>query len=227
MTGGIELVMEGESVLGWALAQAAQRHGCRFEAGAHQADPAGARLVCRRDGVTVAAMELQLGEALAVAIVEDALRRIIRSWPCAVPSSAVVLAPAGGVTGPAGAGPVDAVTLGSRWVFTDGGTHCAVRLLTVQQTLCWLVSYSCEMACTGCQGPHDPALDRVPSWIAGDTARVSEYARDRGLGASWRGPLLLGEPAFGPGRRAEALIALTEADYTDHLVGSLLRQAPR
>ena len=226
MAGAIELVLEGESVLGWALAQAARRHGCCFQASARPG-PAGSRLACRRDGATVAAVELQPGEALAVAIVEDALRRIIRSWPCAALSSAVVLAPAGGVTGPAGAGPVDAVTLGSRWIFQDAGAQCTVRLLTVQQTLCWLVSYSGELICAGCLGPHHPDLDRVPSWIACDTARISEYARDRGLGTNWRGPLLLGEPAFGPGRRAEALIALTEADYTDHLVGSLLQQAPR
>lgn len=227
MADAVELVIEGESVLGWALAQAARRHGCCVQAGAPAAGLAGSRLACRRDGATVAAVELQPGEALAVAIVEDALGRIIRSWPCAGPSAAVVLAPAGGVTGPAAAGPVDAVTLGSRWVFQDSGVQCAVRLLTVQQTLCWLVSYTCEIVCAGCPGPHHPNLDRVPSWIARDTARVSEYARDRGLGANWPGPVLLGEPAFGPGRRAEALIALTEADYSDHLVASLLRQASR
>ena len=225
MADAIELVMEGESVLGRALVQAARRHGCGFGTGAQQDGPDSARLVCRRGGATVAAVGLRAGRELAVAIVEDALRRIIRSWPCAVPSTAVVLAPAGGVTGPAGAGPVDAVSLGSHWVFEDAGMQCAVRLLTVQQTSCWLVSYSCELACADCPGPHDPVLDRVPSWVARDTARVNEYARDRGLGASWRGPLLLGEPALGPGRRAEALIALTEADYSDHLVGSLLQQA--
>lgn len=225
MADAVELVMEGESALGWALAQAARRHGCRFQASAPQAGQAGSRLTCRRGRVTVSAVELQSGEALAVTIVEDALRRIIRSWPCAGPSAAVVLTPAGGVAGPAGAGPVDAVILGNRWVFTGAGVQCAVRLLTVQQTLCWLVSYSCELVCADCPGPHHPDLEQVPSWIARDTARVSEYARDRGLGDGWPGPVLLGEPVFGPGRRAEALVALTEADYSDHLVASLLEQA--
>jgi hypothetical protein len=246
-TGPAELALEGESRLGRALSRAARWHGYELTHGheltngsdvthghevtdSHElpygtsrSEPLpGPRLTRRRDGTTLASVALEPDDTLGAAIAEDALRRVMRSWPGTGPSCAVVLAPAGGVTGPADAGPVDAVAVGGHRVLESSGAHCAIRLLRAQHTRCWLVSYSCEPVRDEWPGPQGPDVERVPSWVALDTARLVEYAHDRGLGDDWPGLLQLGDVQRGPGRRAEALFAFTEAGYARRLVGSLL-----
>ncbi|ANP50332.1 hypothetical protein J2Z21_000918 [Streptomyces griseochromogenes] len=227
MTGTVQLALEGGSSLAGALTRAARHHGHELTHGPSGAEPAtDVRLTCRRDGQTAAAVPLEPDDRLGRAIAEEALRHIMRMWPCGE-ASAVVLAPAGGAAGPAAAGPVDAITVGGPWVVEESGAHCLVRMLTAQQTRCWLVSYACESAREEGPGPQDPGIEVVPSWIARDTARLCEYMHDRGAADDWSEPLQLGAPQSGPGRRVERLFAFTEAAYARRLVASLLSEARR
>src|SRR5579859_1102865 len=149
-----ELELAGRSALAAALGRAARRHGGTFihPHASRGTGPSGTRLSCRRNGKTVATLALVPDESLAAAIVDDTLRRVMRSWPCARPCSAVVLAPAGGVTGPAGAGPVDAVAITGGWILHDDAGDYPVRLVTVQHSRCWLASYTAETTCGDCPG---------------------------------------------------------------------------
>ncbi|MGW7824490.1 hypothetical protein ACWGLF_41925 [Streptomyces puniciscabiei] len=231
--GTLELALEGGSRLAEPLSRAARHHGHSLTDAPREDGEAAAeaRLTCRRDGRTAASTVLEPDNRLARAIAEDALWRLMRAWPGGGAgeggraASAVVLAPAGSVAGPADAGPVDAVVMGDHWVAEESGTRCAVRLLTAQQTRCWVVSYSCEDATGERPGAPIPGIEIVPAWIARDTARLCEYMLDRGAGDDWPELLQLGEPQYGPGGRAGALFAFTEAAYARRLVASLLAEA--
>jgi hypothetical protein len=221
VTGVQRLVLAGESLLGPALARAAGRRGMALTAEAGAAT--GTLLQCRRGATVLSERPMPPDERLGIAISRHALRSILRCWPVARPASAVVLAPAAGVTGPAGAGPVDAVRLARRPVWDGAEEGCLVRLLTVQHSRCWVLSLSGEFL--SAEPAASDELVRVPGWLATDTARLAEYAQDRGLHADWLPVFQLGEPSPGPGRLGEVLFAFTEAGYADSLIDLLLAQA--
>lgn len=224
------LELSGASKLSRSLADAARARGLGFstrsEPGAGSAEAP--ELSCLVGGKRVADRRIEPDPTLPRAIADDALGRIAAACHSAdSTAAAVVLAPAAGVCGPAAAGPVDALGIGGRWSFRCAGGSGSARMLTAQQTRCWLISYSWQAAAGAADPAADGLVELVPAWVAKDTARVCEYVQDRPDGPGWSRLLQLGPAQSGPDGRTECLFAFTEALYAADLVASLLTGADR
>jgi hypothetical protein len=126
----------------------------------------------------------------------------------------VVVAPAGGVRGPARNGPIDAIRdLGVIGLTTPGvpAVPVSVRLLEAQQTRCWLLAADIHLVPGGEVRLVSRADVITLPASARDTARAVEYLHDAGLGEQWPGVLLFGEPQPADGDVAHALCAFTGA----------------
>lgn len=151
-------------------------------------------------------------------LADHVLLRLVQLWPHApAVGSAVVLGPAAGACGPAGAGPVDAIRVGGSWTFTGGGAKAAVQVLFCQQTRCWLLSYTFVPVSPLALHARD-GMETVPERAGADTAALCEFMRDRGLGDDWPQLLLLRAPDLHPEGTACALLAFTEAVCPARLV---------
>jgi hypothetical protein len=117
----------------------------------------------------------------------------------------VALAPAAWVCGPSGAGPVDAVRFGGSR--TRDIVH--TRLFSVQHTRCWVLS--CVFLGHSLRLP----LPELPSVLATDTAKITQYMEDRGLGDQWPGVVLGAVDRDDGGIRFTALC--TESDIAEEL----------
>jgi isocitrate dehydrogenase (NAD+) len=151
------------------------------------------------------------------AVAGGLLERLAASWsPAAGAVDCVALAPAAGVCGPAAAGPVDAVRdLGCRQLPAG-----PLRVLVTPQTRCWM------LACT-LRADQDARceLAELPPGAATDTARLTEFQHDRGLGAYWPELLLLGPPQRLSDGALRVLVAATDAGYADGLVAAATGRA--
>ena len=209
------LSLSGRTPLDRALAAAATRAGVpweRCDPGQPSAVLVGHRLDRQHR------VELDSGDALLRRIVEHALDRLCRLW--SGPPERLdchVLAPAGGVTGPAGSGPVDAVRVGPAWQPVLAGRPARVQVLVVQHTRCWLASCLATGG-TLAKHPDGVSADVLPPSVAGDTARVAEHMQDRGAGDHWPLLALLGPAHAHPDGAVGLLMAFTEGSYAQHLI---------
>jgi hypothetical protein len=164
------------------------------------------------DGSLPGAAELdELRTSLALGAIADVLT------PAPTSVTATIVAPAAGVCGPAAAGPIDAIRDGGRAEGSTAGRSgipWSAQTVSVQQTRCWLLS--AVFAGTAPPRPGDVGLEILPAVVAADTARISQFQLDRGLGAHWPGVLLLRPPV-----RAGDGVAVT-AVYTDGLPATYL-----
>jgi hypothetical protein len=215
-----ELRLSGTTKLAAALADAARWHGVPL---AVESGSRGAMLTCWSAGAVTSSVEVTADEALPAALVDDALDRFTAGWPMAPGrASLTVLAPALGVCGPATAGPVNAVRNDGAWISASARTVAFVRLLTDQQTRCWLASCVFDGVPARPGRPLSGDIELLGAQVAADTARVAEFMQDRGLGDDWPQLLLLGEPSVGPDDTVSVLIAFTEAGYARALLSAAL-----
>jgi hypothetical protein len=215
-----ELCLAGRWPLGDVLADCARRRGVRLRTGEPAAQP------CLRiaGGVPIA---LPDGAALVDAVLAAALASVGR---CLTPSPAAVLGtvlrPAAGLCGPAPHGPVDAVRTGyvTRLEAHPLAFRAACRLVDVQHTRCWVAS----LTFTGtCPLAFTPGVEVavLPSVIARDTARTSQYMIDCGEGFHWRSVALAGPPVSDVDGSATTLAMFTDAHYVNALLDACLRRA--
>jgi hypothetical protein len=226
VTGVITLRLEGASVLDAALGKAARRLEVPFAVSPSTAPPA---LVPSAGGVDAAAVPVAPDRAVPVALFCYMLGKIIALSPVRPRHvTAVVMAPAGGVCGPAAAGPVDAIRHGGTWDVEVSGVLASVRVLAAQQTRCWLASCTLHgVAATASWEPIDVRTDVevLPGYVITDTARVCEFMQDRGLGDDWPQIALLGAPAPARLDDLSVLVAFTEGGYArDAIVSALSGQ---
>jgi hypothetical protein len=161
-----------------------------------------------------------------IAVVQHAVTALLTAArPAPDRVTGAVLAPAGGVCGPARHGPIDAIRDAGLVCFTaatDPPLPVALRMFEVQQTRCWLLSLDCHVA-TGATVDlqDDPGILRLPAGVR-DTARAVEYLDDSGLGHTWPGLALLGDaPAALPGLTGLRCLC-TEAAFVAGLLDQLL-----
>ncbi|MBM0230705.1 hypothetical protein JNW91_01700 [Micromonospora sp. STR1_7] len=140
--------------------------------------------------------------------------------------SATVIAPAAGMCGPAAAGPVDSVRIGSFWSGDTVGVRpvaWSARVVTAQQSRCWLVvadfvgGWPDGTVVTG-----DLAV--LPAVVSTDTARASQFQLDRGRGTAWPEVLLLDTPRARRGR-LPVLAMCSDGLVADQLLDEALTSA--
>lgn len=132
---------------------------------------------------------------------------------------AMVLRPAGGVCGPADAGPVDAVRVSGTWATEMAGTETFTRFIDVQNTRCWLAGCTLD-APEGAQlslRAAEPLLT-VDDLVAQDTAQLTQYMHDRGEGGVWPHLVVLGRPEQTAKGGIRLLLAFTERRLADELI---------
>ncbi|WP_326615230.1 hypothetical protein OG949_40760 (plasmid) [Streptomyces scopuliridis] len=152
-----------------------------------------------------------------VRLVLAALTKAVTPSPARI--EAMVLRPAGGVCGPAAAGPVDAVRLGGTWTTELDGAEVFTRFVDVQNTRCWLAGCTFD-APEGAQLTlriAEPLL-AVDDLVAQDTARLTQYLHDRGEGALWPHLVVLGRPEHTRKGGIRLLLAFTERRLADELI---------
>lgn len=210
----------GSSRLVPALAAAARRMAVPFDV----VDPSAAPAML---GAPSGEVAIGLDQDLPAVLFRHAFGAVLRALSLAPrQASAVVLAPAAGVCGPAGHGPVNAVRVGGAVTVELGPAHRVpvnLQVLVVQQTGCWVA------ACTVhgvADAPAEPLpgddVELMPACAATDTAKVCEYMQDRGLGDDWPHIVLLGEPKSVWPDGLQVLFAYTEGGYARHLVREAL-----
>lgn len=137
---------------------------------------------------------------------------------------ATVLAPAAGRCGPCVTGPIDAVRddgVGTGWTLGATPIPWSAYTVRVQQSRCWLVHATLGVP-DGSPSPRS-GLPVLPPVVAVDTARISEYQRDRGAGVHWTDTLLLEQPRSHDGwvvARAVFSDGAVAAHLLDRAVGS-------
>ncbi|MFF2745985.1 type II glyceraldehyde-3-phosphate dehydrogenase [Kitasatospora sp. NPDC058048] len=137
---------------------------------------------------------------------------------------ALVIAPAAGTCGPAANGPVDAVRDHGVMHTTVGTTAVTLRILSAQHTRCWLLSCDLPGQTFSVGGPMS-GVEVLPAAVT-DTAQLSEFMLDRGLGDDWPHVVRFGSPdrllvAFTEGIRPHAAVRARDASPESSQYGDI------
>jgi hypothetical protein len=206
-----------------ALRRAARARGLRLTEVPGEPDSPPSLADARNPGVRIA---LPPDGTLARSIADDAVRRILRAWPSAGGSATVLLSPAATVCGPADHGPVDALVLGDTWTVRENGAEGTARIVSAQQTRCWLAVHNCEPLPSAAE-PSGRDVEVLPAWLATDTARICEYMLDRGWADDWPQLLVAGPVQHYPASQAQAVFAFTEAGFAAALIDAAAGEGNR
>jgi hypothetical protein len=140
----------------------------------------------------------------------------------------VVLAPAGGVCGPAEEGPVDAVRQGVHMRFLAGeppSVPASLRVLEIQHTRCWISGI--HLSGPGMHAASRRAagvLGELPVPLCGDTARAVEHLTAMAYGPDWVGVHLLALRAAGA-QQCYAEVVFCETELVRALLESVIEAA--
>jgi hypothetical protein len=221
----IAITLDGDSVLSPALARSAARAGIGFARRPGSQRPALWR--CGSAGPDGERIELVPDADVPAAICTHMLSSLVRSFkPLPAALDGTVLVPAAGVCGPAYSGPVDAVRHCGLLRTQVDGVPCCTRLLSAQQTRCWLLAATLLPADEGSpQLAPGASIRRTSRSVGADTARATQFMQDLGLGSDWPGLLMLDGPDRDQDGTVRILVAFTETDYATATVSRVLGEA--